>query len=207
MPRKAASPLKQPVQARSRHTVQAILEAAVHIFEAHGYAAGTTARIAERAGVSIGSLYQYFPGKDAVIAALAERHLDEVRAFGERMASQPGLAAMPLELLIHHLVDNFVAMHQASPRLHRLMGSGEFLLDSTRKELERLRSHAATGLAALFEQHPGVRHGNHHVMAFIVLESLEHFTHTLVLDPPPRAVRGQVAQELKELLTRYAAVG
>jgi AcrR family transcriptional regulator len=59
------SPRARPSQARSRDTVEALLQAAAQVFECHGYAAGTTNRIAERAGVSIGSLYQYFPNKDA----------------------------------------------------------------------------------------------------------------------------------------------
>lgn len=68
---------RNPVQARSKRTVERILDAAAHVFGERGYAA-TTNQIAERAGLSIGSLYQYFPDKDAILAALYERHLDRV---------------------------------------------------------------------------------------------------------------------------------
>ncbi len=54
-----------------------LLAAAAQIFEAHGYASGTTNRIAKRAGVSIGTLYQYFPSKEAIAVALLERHIAE----------------------------------------------------------------------------------------------------------------------------------
>ncbi len=54
-------PLKEPKQDRSRETFAAILQAAAHVFEHRGYAGATTNRIAGRAGVSVGSLYQYFP--------------------------------------------------------------------------------------------------------------------------------------------------
>ncbi|MGK9273306.1 TetR/AcrR family transcriptional regulator [Williamsia muralis] len=67
---------KTPVQDRSRFMVDVILEAATRVFDSEG-AAGTTNRIADVAGVSIGSLYQYFPNKHAIMAALAWRHLDE----------------------------------------------------------------------------------------------------------------------------------
>jgi AcrR family transcriptional regulator len=60
--------------------VQAVLQAAAQVFERHGYAAGTTNRIAERAGVSIGTLYQYFPNKDAILVALVHQHLAESSA-------------------------------------------------------------------------------------------------------------------------------
>src|SRR3569833_2023390 len=69
-------PRKQPRQVRAELTRQRILTAAAHVFAEHGYAAGTTNRIAERARISIGSLYQYFPNKDAILAALLARHLD-----------------------------------------------------------------------------------------------------------------------------------
>jgi AcrR family transcriptional regulator len=66
-------PRKKPVQSRSASTVDAIVEAAARILEERGLDGYTTNAIAERAGVSIGSLYQYFPGKDALTAALLER--------------------------------------------------------------------------------------------------------------------------------------
>ena len=66
---------KRPVQARSRETVAAILEAAAHVFAQRGVAGFTTNHVAVRAGVSIGSVYQYFPDKDALLAALVERDM------------------------------------------------------------------------------------------------------------------------------------
>ena len=79
-PGRRAEPRKQPVQARSRQTVAEILDAAARIFAARGYAATTTNHVAEAAGISIGSLYQYFPNKDALVVALEERHLVDARA-------------------------------------------------------------------------------------------------------------------------------
>jgi AcrR family transcriptional regulator len=69
-------PRRKPRQVRAELTRDRILTAAAHVFAEHGYAAGTTNRIAERARVSIGSLYQYFPNKDAILAELLVRHID-----------------------------------------------------------------------------------------------------------------------------------
>ena len=75
--KKHLEPRKMPRQRRAQATVEDVLAAAAQVFEALGYAAGTTNRIAERAGVSIGTLYQYFPSKEALAVALLERHLAE----------------------------------------------------------------------------------------------------------------------------------
>lgn len=69
-PETSKNPRKSPSQPRSRATYLAILEATAHILEAEGLDAANTNRIADRAGVSIGSLYQYFPGKTAIFAEL-----------------------------------------------------------------------------------------------------------------------------------------
>ena len=67
---------KQPKQRRSEETRRQILDAAARVFEAYGYASGTTNRIAEAAELSVGSLYQYFPNKDAILRALMQEHLE-----------------------------------------------------------------------------------------------------------------------------------
>src|SRR5271163_3338078 len=71
-----SSPRKTPVQARSRERVERILDAAAVVFADAGYEAATTEAIAERAGTSIGSLYQFFPNKRALFDGVARRHLE-----------------------------------------------------------------------------------------------------------------------------------
>ena len=91
--RKPLSPRKRPSQGRSRFTVRQIVEAAARVFEEQGYVGTTTNHIAERAGVSIGSLYQYFPNKEAILAVLLEQHFDEgvaaVEAIQRHLAEEP----------------------------------------------------------------------------------------------------------------------
>jgi AcrR family transcriptional regulator len=73
-------PRKQPVQARSETTVLAIHEASIQVLLSIGYRKLTTTRVAERAGVSVGTLYQYFPNRQALIRAVLERYLMEMSA-------------------------------------------------------------------------------------------------------------------------------
>ena len=99
----AAKPRKLPVQTRSRVTVDAIFEATIQVLLSDGVDRLTTTRVAERAGVSVGSLYQYFPNKQALIIALNARYLDtlaqRVEATCTAMAGQP--AAKMVAALTH----------------------------------------------------------------------------------------------------------
>lgn len=98
---------KQPRQARSSDLVAAILEAATQVLAEVGAERFTTARVAERAGVSIGSLYQYFPGKEALTAALVEREtgalLAEVAAARQAPTGEAGLAAIVRAAVMHQM--------------------------------------------------------------------------------------------------------
>lgn len=112
-------PKKQPRQARSRATFGAILDAAARILVAEGYAGLTTNRIAEVAGVGIASLYEYFPGKEAVIAALAERELE---GFVERVASHlPTVVAKGGRDGLQHLFEVTVSEVAAQAALYRVL--------------------------------------------------------------------------------------
>jgi AcrR family transcriptional regulator len=88
----AMEPRKSPVQARSAASVDAILKAALQVLVSVGKERLTTTRVAHRAGVSVGTLYQYFPNKRALLRSALQRHLDEVfvaleRACREQMGS------------------------------------------------------------------------------------------------------------------------
>src|ERR1700753_85878 len=74
----ALRPRKSPVQARSAATIDALHVAAIQVLTRDGLSRCTTTRVAARAGVSVGRLYQYYPNRDALLAAVLEQHLDEV---------------------------------------------------------------------------------------------------------------------------------
>jgi len=85
-------PRKSPVQARSLATMDAIYEATIQVLVAEGVARFNTTRVAERAGVSVGSLYQYYPNKRSLLAAVLERHLLHVAEVVEKVcAAQRGM--------------------------------------------------------------------------------------------------------------------
>ena len=124
MRRNKRSPAKRrrkPVQQRARVTVDAMLDAAVKLLKCGGTARITTNRIAETAGVSIGSVYQYFPNKHALYAALHDRHIAQVDAIVRQKIAE--CAEAPLEDLIEALVDGMVQTHAADPELSELLNA------------------------------------------------------------------------------------
>ena len=110
---------KRPIQQRSRATMEAVLEAAAQVLEAGGLAGFNTNAVAARAGVSIGSLYQYFSGKDAVMAALIRREASRFEAaLAEVLAA---VSDRPLDEAVAALVEVAVAHQTAQPNLARIL--------------------------------------------------------------------------------------
>jgi len=109
------------VQRRARATVASILDAAATVFVAHGYAGGTTNRIASEAGVSVGSLYEYFPNKDSILAALLERRLaDGARDMELALADLDGTAPAA-DVALGRLIDAVFARFRGAPELDRVL--------------------------------------------------------------------------------------
>lgn len=110
---------KIPKQSRSKQTVEFILDAAAYILAERGLDGFTTNHIAERAGVNIASLYQYFPNKAAILDALQARHVGKPSQMDA--ASWKRLLELPLRELLVELVDAALAEHAENPALHRTL--------------------------------------------------------------------------------------
>ena len=110
-------------QARSKETVNVILEASARIFEAEGLHEFSTNAVAAKARVSVGSLYQYFPNKDAILLALINGFEDATQeAILQALQSGKGRALKPcLRLFVHALV----VMHYRRPKLNRVLEAEE----------------------------------------------------------------------------------
>ena len=112
-------PRKRPKQQRSRETYDAIVAATTRVLKREGYEKASTNRIAEVAGVSVGSLYQYFPNKQALVIAVVERHSDQLIAMLERTIAD--LGAAPIPDAVRTFVRAMLAAHALDPQLHRVL--------------------------------------------------------------------------------------
>lgn len=107
---------REPKQRRSRETVDAVLEAVPRVIRRHGADAITTNRIAEAAGVSIGSLYEYFPDKQAIFRALHDRHVDAVHDVIAQTAND----CTSFDAFTRELVEQLANLHARDAELHEL---------------------------------------------------------------------------------------
>ena len=112
---------REPKQQRARQTVDDVLEAVQLVVKRHGTQAVTTNRIAEAAGVSVGSLYQYFPNKRAILTALHDRHVDDVHLVIEQTTA--ACASAPLEEFARELVEGLANAHAKLAEVHELASS------------------------------------------------------------------------------------
>src|SRR5262244_3989532 len=113
------NPRKSACQERSRLTVDAILEATARVLRKEGYDRASTNKIAAVAGVGIGSLYQYFPSKEALVAGVVDRHAQELLQVARD--SFLTAAAHPLETSLRELVAAGINAHRVDPKLHRVL--------------------------------------------------------------------------------------
>lgn len=194
---------RSPTQERSRFTVEAILDAAVQVFEKHGYAAGTTARIAERAGVSVGSLYQYFPNKDAILVALADQHIAECYEQANQVFTQVQTIECPLDQSLRLIVGGFIELHAINPQVHQLLYEEVVLPAEIQEKLMVVLQTITEQVRQLLAQYNVIRKEDLDMTAYIIVQIAEHLTHQLVLHPPYKMTAEAQVEEVVRVLQGY----
>jgi len=173
---------KTPRQRRSTETVEAILTAAAHILEKEGFEAATTNRVAVKAGVSIGSLYQYFPNKESLVRALNDRHTHEILDLLRKRFVE--VREAPLEDSVRAIVQAMVDVHRVNPALHRVLVA---IVPSVGALAEtRVVEDAAAALLTQFmkARKAELRPLNPELSAFMLVHAVEALTHAAVLERP-----------------------
>lgn len=184
-----------PQQERSRRRVAALLDAAAHEFAEHGFAGSTTTAVAARAGVPIGSLYQWFPDKDALLYGLAERHL----ADGTDVmlaALEHAEAAPDLETSVALLVEAAVRANSGDPRVHRILYREAPRPPELQARLAELQGVLAEWVAGELTRR-GIASGRRATLrSRAVVLAVEALVHDLVLEPPPGVSRREATTEV-----------
>jgi AcrR family transcriptional regulator len=192
-------PRRTPRQVRAELTRERILTAAAHVFAEHGYAAGTTNRIAERARISIGSLYQYFPNKDAILAKLLVQHIDRgTWTQADQLDLSPGSLKATVRALVRDAIDN----HSDDPQLLRIMMEEASFSQELLETINRHSKKRAGQLRDLLARHPDVGVRDLDTAADLILLTVEINTHKLMADPRTIPIE-TVENELVDMVTRY----
>lgn len=195
-------PRKQPRQARSQVTVEVLLDATAILLVAEGFAGTTTTRVAEKAGVSIGSLYQYFPNRESLVRAVARRRdsaaqrqarlaLDE--AHGERLGTV--LTRSLKAVLAFHGSD--LPLHQVLVQEAPRLGAMEWVTDAD--------AHRYTITRRMLWHHrhdlrPGV---DPDIAAFLVPNMIGAAVASTVLARPAAFASGALERELTDMMQAY----
>lgn len=197
----ALKPRKSPVQERSAATVELLHAAAIQVLVREGPSRCTTTRIAERAGASVGSLYQYYPNRDALLAAVLERHLGGVADAVERACREH--RGERLSRMVSALVAAFLAAKLRDPEQARALyaiaeGRGGAALAA------RMRTRMTTAAAAMLASASDARFDDPAMVAAIALGALVGPAHTLLVTGQASAeFRARLETELVLLLSAY----
>jgi len=195
------NPRKTASQERSRATVDALVEATARILVREGFDKASTNRIAEAAGVSIGSLYQYFPTKEALVAAVIDRHNKDLMQVARGALAEA--ASLPLEDAIRRLITIAIDAHRLDPRLHRVLAEQ---IPRTGRVAAFNREYYSLFKAYLDDHRRELRVADLDLAAYVCVTSIEALTHSAVLHRPDMLSddgAGKLVDEASRLILRY----
>ena len=181
--------------------VSVIVSATARVLLKWGYDRATTNRIAEAAGVSVGSVYQYFPNKESLVAALVDAHVERHMAlFRANLQAfdgpdlQAGVRATVESMLVAHLLEPelHAVLAEQVPKVGRMKRMHEIDQEATRLILEKLVSH---------RRH--LEPKNLELAAFMIVHGVEGILHALTLEQPGKFETEEVLDELTSLVTSY----
>jgi AcrR family transcriptional regulator len=203
MRRTATVPRKQATQDRAHATVDALVAATARLLVREGYDRTSTNKIAEAAGVSIGSLYQYFPSKEALVAAVIERHVDQMNTLFRDALTR--IVHAPVERAAREIVQLMIEAHRIQPKLHRVLA--EQIPRVGRLEyVERVDVEACQLVRAYLEAHADeIRDVDLDLAAFLSVGCVEAMTHIAVLRRPELLEDPRFVDELVTMVVRYLA--
>ena len=202
--RPATTPRKTATQERSRQTVGVLVEATARVLAKEGYDRASTNKIADVAGVSIGSLYQYFPSKEALVAAVIDRHMHEMlQVFRDALVK---VATRPVEVAARELVSVMIDAHRVNPKLHRVLAE-QVPRTGRLENIEAMEREAYALVRGYLEAHRDeLDVADLDVAAFVCVTAVEALTHAAVVPHPDSLTdekAGKLVDDVTRLVVRY----
>jgi len=192
---------KAPQQQRAKVTVNAILDGMVRVLEQEGFDAASTSRVAEVAGVSVGTLYQYFSNRDAILDALQDREFERATEMMARVLAR-GAYASDREAA-RAVVEGLLELHSAAPALHRvLVLEGLRVTPKDRVQAFDLRL-VSTIRSFLALANVRIRRTNLDAAAFVIYQAVRATMLAALLERPPGLDNATLVDEITDLVLRY----
>lgn len=192
---------RQPQQARAKETVDALLSATKTLLVQKGVEGATTNAIAELAGVSIGSLYQYFPSREAIIAELSRRHVAQVLAL--IFAEVDALAGASLRVGARRLIQLMIDVHRQDPELHSAIEASHPRL-AARAQLAQVEAQVMATARAYLENHRAeLAVDDLDRAAFLVVTTIEAVTHEATFRRPDLLESDALVDDITRLVLGY----
>jgi AcrR family transcriptional regulator len=191
----------QPQQSRSRVTVDTILEATIRVLEQEGTDAATTSRVAEVAGVSVGTLYQYFANRDAILHALQDRELERASQMLTVLLGKAERASD--REVARSVVEALLQSYRAAPALHRVLAVEGLRVTPRERVLAFDARAVATIRAFLSFSGARVRRTNLEAAAFVVYQAVRAAMLAYLLEEPAGIDDRTLVDELTDLILRY----
>jgi len=192
-------PRKLPKQERSQATVSAILIATTRILTEEGYDKFNTNRVAELAGVSVGSLYQYFPNKESLLYALGEHHANEMAQLAQRHLE--GLGDRSILEVLQQIIKAVLAAYAVNPKLYRILHQQVPRSEEMRKlDDARIEQMLYSFLAPHRDQ---LQPKNLDITVFIVSHTIKALLYDAIADRPNLLKNGELEQEIMRMLSSY----
>ncbi|MFI5308090.1 MAG: TetR/AcrR family transcriptional regulator [Polyangiales bacterium] len=192
---------KQPRQARSRATVTGILDATTRILDREGPDAATTTRVAEVAGISIGTLYQYFSHRDAILDALQDREFERAMELMQRVLAAGAIG--PGREVARRVIEGLLKLYAAAPGLHRVLAL-EGLRVASADRVHAFDLHVVSVVRTFLSMSSlPIRRTNIDAAAFVVFQSVRASMLSRMLEHPPGLDDETLTEELADMIYRY----
>jgi AcrR family transcriptional regulator len=185
--------------------VEVIIQATARVLLKDGFEACSTNRVARAAGVSIGSVYQYFPDKEALVLAVMEQHLGQLREAVTRRLGE--LEGASLEVVVREMVRAMLEVKRIQPRLHRVLLEQVPRIGAL-KRLHELNAQYEPLLTTWLEAHrEGLGLASPSVAAFVLIAAVEGVLTRVMLERSSWVDEGVLELQLTRLVLSYLRGG
>lgn len=196
----ALKPRKSPVQARSTATIEVLHEATIQVLLKEGIVKCNTTRIAERAGVSVGSIYQYYPNRDSLLAAVLQRHLDRVAEKIEELCLK--YEKTSIKTLISALVDEIILAKLSNPEESKAL----YAISGERGGLDlskRMNDRMLAAVSNLLESASDIEFDDSQIVAEFVLGAIMGLIRRVLENQVTDKVEQVLESHLKLMVVAY----